>query len=248
VICIAGHASDGLELSTGRVGVDGNLSSLIDLAPDCLVLASGSISEGGLSVSEVSLPSLEATMPFAGGETDLAFDDVNIPSAADSLLIEKHSKSASNLLNHPKVLAASPSVLKIPCHVSDFTENTSFETETRESTIHLGHVNYFADVPRSILQVLCKEFNIKANTKNIEMRQALSFRAQSDNQILMALQEALKSNYLTKRVKTKTLNQGGVMLSARRTNTDEDILSKAQRLAAKCNLEISESSFLLIRK
>lgn len=29
------------------------------------------------------------------------------------------------------------------------------------------------------------------------------------------------------------------MLSARRTNTDEDILSKAQRLTAKRNLEIS---------
>ncbi|KAL5647981.1 hypothetical protein ACJX0J_042336, partial [Zea mays] len=171
VICIADHASDGLELSTGRVGVDGNLSSLIDLAPDCLVLASGSISEEGMFVSEVSIPSLEATVPFAGREIDLAFDDINIPSAADSLLIEKHSKS------------------------------------TRESTIHLGHVNYFTDVPRSVLQ-------------------------------------ALKSNSLTKRVKTEKLNQGGVMLSARRTNTDEDILSKAQCLAAKRNLEISESSFI----
>ncbi|XP_008665777.1 uncharacterized protein [Zea mays] len=165
VICIADHASDGLELSTGRVGVDGNLSSLIDLAPDCSVLASGSISEEGLSVSKVSIPSLEATVPFAGREINLAFDDINIPSAADSLLIEKH--------------------------------------KTRESTIHLGHVNYFTDVPRSVLQ------------------------------------EALKSNSLTKRVKTEKLNQGGVMLSARRTNTDEDILSKAQRLAAKRNLEIS---------
>jgi hypothetical protein len=151
VICIAGHALDCLELSTGRVGVDGNLNSLIDLALDCSALASGSISEEGLSVPEVSLPSLEATVPFTGGEADLAFDDVNIPSAADNLLIEKHSKSASDLLNHPKVLAASPSIVKIPCHVSDFTVNTSFETETQESTIHLGHVNYFTDVPRSVL-------------------------------------------------------------------------------------------------
>ncbi|KAL5662131.1 hypothetical protein ACJX0J_029256, partial [Zea mays] len=126
---------------------------LIDLAPDCSVLASGSISEEGLSVSKVSIPSLEATGPFAGREINLAFDDINIPSAADSLLIEKHSKSAADLLNYPK--------------------------------------------------------------------------------------EALKSNSLTKRVKTEKLNQGGVMLSARRTNTDEDILSKAQRLAAKRNLEIS---------
>jgi hypothetical protein len=60
----------------------------------------------------------------------------------------------------------------------------------------------------------------------------------------MALQEALKSNSLTKRVKTEKFNQGDAMLSARRTNTDEDILSKAQRLAAKRNLEISESSFI----
>jgi hypothetical protein len=60
------------------------------------------------------------------------------------------------------------------------------------------------------------------------MRQALSIRAQSDNKVMVALQDALVANSLTKRVKTKKLNHGDLIISAKRINTDEDILTKAQ--------------------
>ncbi|KAL5647508.1 hypothetical protein ACJX0J_041863, partial [Zea mays] len=56
--------------------------------------------------------------------------------------------------------------------------------------------------------------------------------------------EALKFNSITKRVKTDKINHGEFKLISKRTNTDEDILSKAQRMAAKRNLEISELSFI----
>uniref|UniRef100_A0A804MEL6 DUF4283 domain-containing protein n=1 Tax=Zea mays TaxID=4577 RepID=A0A804MEL6_MAIZE len=42
------------------------------------------------------------------------------------------------------------------------------------------------------------------------------------------LQDALVANSLTKRVKTKKLNHGDLIISAKRINTDEDILTKAQ--------------------
>lgn len=64
-------------------------------------------------------------------------------------------------------------------------------------------------------------------------------RAHSDNQVMAALHEALKFNSITKRVKTDKINHGEFKLISKRTNTDEDILSKAQRMAAKRNLEIS---------
>jgi hypothetical protein len=52
------------------------------------------------------------------------------------------------------------------------------------------------------------------------------------------------SNSLAKRVKTEKLSQGDSKISVKRTNTDEDILTKAQRLAAKRNLKTSELSFI----
>jgi hypothetical protein len=171
----------------------------------------------------------------------LALIDASNNSQVDSELIDEPIMSTGNLLNHQKGLAIFPSLL---CHVSDHTDNPSFQTDTQERAIHLGHVNSFAEVPRSVLQVLCKEFNIKANMTNNEMRQALSLRAQSDYNVIMALQEAIMSNSLAKRVKTEKLSQGDSKISVKRTNTDEDILSKAQRLAAKRNLETSELSFI----
>jgi hypothetical protein len=80
--------------------------------------------------------------------------------------------------------------------------------------------------------------------RNDDMRQALFLRAQSDNKVMIALQDALVANSLTKRVKTEKINHGDLIISAKRTNTVEDILTKAQRLAAKRNLELSESSFI----
>lgn len=59
------------------------------------------------------------------------------------------------------------------------------------------------------------------------MRRALSLRAHSDNQVMGALQEVLKSKSLTKRVKTKKINQEEFKVSSKRTNTDENILTKA---------------------
>lgn len=65
--------------------------------------------------------------------------------------------------------------------------------------------------------------------------------AQVDNNVLIAIQDWFKSNYLPK----KHLAGGEVTrLSGKRVVSDEDILSKAQRLAAKPNLEISEFSFV----
>jgi hypothetical protein len=87
--------------------------------------------------------------------------------------------------------------------MTDYSINSSFETDTQKRNIHLEYAKSFAEVPHSALQVLCKEFNIKANTKNDEMRHALSLRVHSDNQVMGALQEVLKSKSLTKRVKTK---------------------------------------------
>jgi hypothetical protein len=136
------------------------------------------------------------------------------------------------------------SFLNIPCQGFDYSVNLPIEADVQQRSIHLGQVNSFTEVLRSILQVLCKIFNIKANSKNDESRQALSLWAQSDTQVLVVLQEVLRSNSLAKRTKAEKLSQRGSIISAKRTNMDEDILTKAQRLAAKHNLEISELSFV----
>ncbi|XP_008674134.2 uncharacterized protein [Zea mays] len=86
---------------------------------------------------------------------------------------------------------------------NELIDELIMSTDTQERAIHLGDVNSFAEVPRSVLQ------------------------------------EAIMSNSLAKRVKTEKLSQGDSRISVKRTNTDEDILTKAQRLGAKRNLETS---------
>jgi hypothetical protein len=102
----------------------------------------------------------------------------------------------------------------------------------------------FTKVPRAGLQALSKKFNIRGNMKNVEMVHALSLLAQTDEQVLVALQELLVSLSLTQRAKKKQLNLDEQQCRAKRIDLDEDIMSKAQRLAAKRNLETSEFSFI----
>jgi hypothetical protein len=66
----------------------------------------------------------------------------------------------------------------------------------------------FTKVSRAGLQALCKKFNIRANMKNVEMAHALSLLAQTDEQVLVALQELLVSLSLTQRAKKKTVKFG----------------------------------------
>ncbi|KAL5672767.1 hypothetical protein ACJX0J_017073, partial [Zea mays] len=96
------------------------------------------------------------------------------------------------------------SFLNIPCQGSDYSVNLPIEADVQERSIHLGQVNSFTEVLRSILQ------------------------------------EVLRSNSPAKRTKAEKLSQRGSIISAKRTNMDEDILTKAQRLAAKHNLEIKK--------
>jgi hypothetical protein len=102
----------------------------------------------------------------------------------------------------------------------------------------------FTKLPRADLQALSKKFNIRANMKNVEMVHALSLLAQTDEQVLVALQELLVSLSLTQRAKKKQLNLDEQQCRAKRIDSDEDIMSKAHRLAAKRNLETSEFSFI----
>ena len=102
----------------------------------------------------------------------------------------------------------------------------------------------FTEVPRVILQALCKKFNIKANMKNSKMAQALSLLARSNDEVMVALQEVVDSFSLTQRVKKNNVDLAEQKICARRTDKDEDTMIKAQRLAAKRNLETSEFSFI----
>ncbi|ONM34548.1 hypothetical protein ZEAMMB73_Zm00001d042101, partial [Zea mays] len=99
----------------------------------------------------------------------------------------------------PSVHSASHSDLRHWCHRS---YHRMYGAYVQERSIHLGQVNSFTEVLRSILQ------------------------------------EVLRSNSPAKRTKAEKLSQRGSIISAKRTNMDEDILTKAQRLAAKHNLEI----------
>jgi hypothetical protein len=82
----------------------------------------------------------------------------------------------------------------------------------------------------------------KTALKNVEMAHALSLLAQTNEQVLVALQELLVSLSLTQSAKKKQLNLDEQQCRAKRIDSDEDIMSKAQHLAAKCNL--SEFSFI----
>lgn len=99
----------------------------------------------------------------------------------------------------------------------------------------------FSEVPRATLQHLCKLFKIKANMKNDEMVQALQHLARTDNHVLVALQDWFTSKSLSQR---PTAVEAVTRASSKRVASDEDIMSKAQRLVAKRNLEISECSFV----
>jgi hypothetical protein len=102
-------------------------------------------------------------------------------------------------------------------------------------------ITSLSEVPRVTLQHLCKQFKIKANIKNDEMVQALNQLAQSNDQILISLQDYFKSKSLSQRPMAR---EDLTQVLGKRVVSDEDTLSKAQRLAAKRNLEISEYSFL----
>jgi hypothetical protein len=141
--------------------------------------------------------------------------------------VNESLRTAGNLLDHQTDSPTTLSFLNIPCQWSVYSVNLPIEADVQERSIHLGQVNSFTEVPRSILQVLCKKFNIKANSKNDELIQALSLLAQSDIQVLVVLQEVLRSNSLAKRTKAEKLSQRGSTISAKRTNMDEDILTKA---------------------
>jgi hypothetical protein len=99
----------------------------------------------------------------------------------------------------------------------------------------------FSEVPRATLQHLCKLFKIKAKMKNDEMVQALQHLARIDNHVLVALQDWFTSNSLSQR---PTTVEAVTRASSKRVASDEDTMSKAQRLAAKHNMEISECSFV----
>jgi hypothetical protein len=71
-------------------------------------------------------------------------------------------------------------------------------------------------------------FNIKANMKNSEMAQTLSLLARSNDQVMVSLLEAVKSFSFTQRVKKNKLDIAENKISAKRTDTDEDTMSKAQ--------------------
>jgi hypothetical protein len=242
-----------VDLLSGALGQSQGTDNDVEISKIRLELNPGSVALTGVALCEdgVPLPVLDASshsqveiVPLASPVVDLVVEDVWSHPKVGIDVDGNPIKYAGNLLNHQHVLADSPSLLNIPCHVFDFLVNPSFQTDNQERVSHLGHINSFAEVPRSVFQVLCKEFNIKANTKNAYMRQALSLRAQSENKVMVALQDALASNYLSKGGKTEKVNQGDFRICAKRTNTDEDILSKAQRMAAKRNLEFSESSFI----
>ena len=242
-----------VDLLSGALGQSPGTDNNVDISNIRLELNPGSDTFTGVALCEdgLHLPVLAASshsqveiMPLASPVVNLVVEDVWSHPKVGIDVDGNPIKYAGNLLNHQNVLAVSPSLLNILCHVSDFSVNPSFETDTQVRVSHLGHINSFAEVPRSVLQVLCKEFNIKANTKNDYMRQALSLIAQSENKVMVALQDALASYSLSKGGKTEKVNQGNFRLCAKRTNTDEDILSKAPRMAAKRNLEFSESSFI----
>jgi hypothetical protein len=84
----------------------------------------------------------------------------------------------------------------------------------------------------------------KTAQKNVEMAHALSLLAQINEQVLVALQELLLSLSLAQSAKKKQLNLDEQQCRAKRIDSDEDIMSKAQRWAAKRNLESSEFSFI----
>ncbi|PWZ41652.1 hypothetical protein Zm00014a_022684 [Zea mays] len=73
------------------------------------------------------------------------------------------------------------------------------------------------------------------------LSEALNQLAQSNDQILISLQDYFKSKSLSQRPMAR---EDLTQVLGKRVVSDEDTLSKAQRLAAKRNLEISEYSFL----
>ena len=146
---------------------------------------------------------LNETTYLSGVAAGMDVEDVCAQPKVVIELDDDHIKSTGNLLIHQNILHVSPSLFNIPVQVSDQSVTLPFVSDTLASGCFLGHVNSFVGVPRSVLQVLCKEFNIKANTKNDDMRQALSLRSQTDNKVMVALQDALEANSVSKRLKSE---------------------------------------------
>jgi hypothetical protein len=162
------HTPGALDQSLGCGSSDGKSNSWLMQYPRCSSLAS--VSQGEvewtLSVPATSRLFLNETTYLSGVAAGMDVEDVCAQPKVVIELDDDHIKSTGNLLIHHNFLPVSPSLFNIPYQVSDHSVTLSFESNIQERGSYLGHVNSFAGVPRSILQVLCKEFNIKANTKN----------------------------------------------------------------------------------
>jgi hypothetical protein len=162
------HTPGALDQSPGCGSGDGKSNSRLVQYPRCSSLAGVSQSEveWTLSVPAANHLFLNETTSLAGVAAGMDVEDVCAQPKVVIELDDDHIKSAGNLLIHQNVLPVSPSLFNIPYQVSDHSVTLSFESDIQERGSYLGHVSSFAGVSCSILQVLCKEFNIKANTKN----------------------------------------------------------------------------------
>lgn len=193
---------------------------------------------------------LTPEMPIIGADVallgSLHFSPGDIDSASQvdpSTLFTTASQQQFAFNNHPAICLPSQDCdtsISLPI---DTTPKDVFSYQSKAGLDGNSDVSEsFTKVSHAVLQILCKKFNIKDNMKNFAMAQALSLLARSNDQVMVALQETLDPFSLTRRVKKNQLNTDEQQTSAKRIDTDEDTMSKAQRLATKRNFETSEFS------
>jgi hypothetical protein len=84
-------------------------------------------------------------------DASLVMADAILQSQIESALPDNDLSPAGNLLNHQNISTTSFSLVNIPCHVTNYSIDSAFETDTQKRYIHLEYAKSFAEVPRSAL-------------------------------------------------------------------------------------------------
>jgi hypothetical protein len=156
------HTHGALDQSPGCGSGDGKSNSWLEQYPSCSSLAGMSQGEVGWTLSGPATGHLflNETASLAGAAAGMVVEDVYAQPKVVIELDDGHIKSVGNLLNHQNILPISP-LFNIPYHVSDHSVTLLFESDTQERDSHLGHVNSFVGVPRSVLRYYVRNLILK---------------------------------------------------------------------------------------
>jgi hypothetical protein len=174
----------------------------------------------------------QMTSPLA--TADISFTSLNMST----------DETFSSLLHTKRNIFFEPS--SVPVRVKALESSLPDHTLDTQKCGTSDFLPPFIEVPRIALQHLCKTFNIRANMIFLKWHMRLNCWLRQTILSWLLYKNGPKI-ILTQRSKTGPTIAVENLVTSRRIDFDEDIMSKAQRLGAKRNLENIEFFFITFK-